>query len=74
MALVRFRLASSGGEEAYINPAMVVCLMKAGHQRTQVVTAGLTGESSITLIVALDIDEAAECLGAGEPTRASAAA
>jgi hypothetical protein len=63
MALVRFRLASSGGEEAYINPDMVVCLMKAGNQRTQVVTSGLTGESSISLIVALDIDEAAECLG-----------
>lgn len=59
MCLVSFRLAGSGGEDAYVNPDMVVCLMQAGHGRTQVVTAGLTGESSITIVVALDLHETA---------------
>ncbi len=59
MALVRVQLAGAGGEVAYINPAMVVLLMHAGKGRTQVVTAGLSGESSISVVVALDLDEAA---------------
>ncbi len=58
-SLVPFRLAGSGGEDAYVNPAMVVCLMNAGRERTQVVTAGLTGETSISIIVALDIHQVA---------------
>ncbi len=71
MSLVRFQL-SGGGEHAFVNPDMVVCLMHAGPQRTQVVTAGLATEASITLIVAMPLDEVAACLDAGSSGRASA--
>jgi hypothetical protein len=63
--LVRFRLAGTGGEDAYINPAMVVCLMQAGQGRTQVVTAGLGTESSISLVVEMDLEETANRLQPG---------
>lgn len=65
MSLVSFRLAGSGGEDAYVNPAMVVCLMKAGRDRTQVVTAGLAGETSISIVVAMELDEVAARLNTG---------
>ncbi len=71
MSLVRFRL-SGGGEPAFVNPDMVVCLMQAGPQRTQVVTAGLATEASITLIVAMPIDEVADCLDAGAAGKTNA--
>jgi hypothetical protein len=58
-ALIQFPLAGSGGENAYVNPAMVVCLMQAGRERTQVVTAGLAGEASISIIVPLEIHQVA---------------
>jgi hypothetical protein len=64
MSLVRFPLAGTGGDDAYINPSLVICLMKAGQKRTQVVTTGLTGEASISLIVAMDLDETAAQLSA----------
>ncbi len=67
MSLIAFRLASTGGEEAYVNPAMVVCLMQAGHGRTQVVTAGLAGEAAISIVVAMELHEAARRLGVAEP-------
>jgi len=66
-SLIPFRLAGAGGEDAYVNPAMVVCLMPAGLERTQVVTAGLSGETSISLIVALAIHEVAAMLNGPEP-------
>ncbi len=59
MPLICFRLAGSGGEDAYVNPAMVVCLMQAGRDRTQVVTAGLAGETSISIVVAMEIHQVA---------------
>ncbi len=65
MSLVRFRLSGGGGEHAFVNPSMVVCLMQAGPERTQVVTVGLATEASITLIVAMAIEEVAACLDAG---------
>ncbi len=71
MSLVRFKL-SGGGEHAFVNPDMVVCLMHAGPQRTQVVTAGLATEASITLIVAMPLDEVAACLDAGSAGTAGA--
>jgi len=66
MSLIPFRLAGGGGEETYVNPAMVVCLMHAGKNRTQVVTTGLAGEASISIVVAMELHEAAERLGRGE--------
>jgi hypothetical protein len=60
--LIPFPLAGSGGEAAYVNPAMVVCLMQVGRERTQVVTAGLAGEASISLVVPLEIHKVAERL------------
>jgi phage-related tail fiber protein len=38
----------------FVNPEHVVCLMDAGSGRTQVVTTGLSGEASISLVVDLD--------------------
>jgi len=66
MPLIPFRLAGSGGEEAYVNPAMVVCIMQAGHNRTQVVTAGLAGEHSISLVVAMQMHDVAARLNLRE--------
>ena len=66
MSLIPFRLAGSGGEDAYVNPAMVVCLMQAGRERTQVVTAGLAGETSISIVVAMDIHAVATHLNRPE--------
>jgi len=48
-----FRVAGSGGRPVYINPDQVVCVLDAGDGRTQVVTTGLSGEASISLIVDL---------------------
>jgi len=69
MSLIPFRLAGSGGEEAYVNPDMVVCLMQAGLQRTQVVTAGLAGETSISIVVAMELHDVAARLNHLETAR-----
>ncbi len=68
MSLIQFRLAGSGGEDAYVNPDMVVCLMTAGRERTQVVTAGLAGETSISIVVAMGIHDVATRLNRPEAT------
>ena len=67
MSLVSFRLAGSGGENAYVNPDMVVCLMQAGRERTQVVTAGLAGEHSISIVVDMGLHEVAAQLNGLQP-------
>ncbi len=51
MQLIVFRIAGGGGRLVHINPDHVVCLLEAGEGRTQIVTTGLTGESSMSLIV-----------------------
>jgi len=51
MRLIEFQVAGGGGRPVHINPDQVVCLLEAGSNRTQVVTTGLTGESSMSLIV-----------------------
>ena len=66
MSLISFRLAGSGGEDAYVNPDMVVCLMQAGHGRTQVVTMGLAGETAISLVVAMELHAVAARLSPPE--------
>jgi hypothetical protein len=51
LRLVSFQVAGGGGREVHINPEQVVCVMDLGVRRTQIVTTGLAGESSISLIV-----------------------
>ena len=49
--LVGFPVAGGGGRVVHINPEQVVCVMDVGVQRAQIVTTGLAGENSISLIV-----------------------
>ena len=51
MQLVAFQVAGSGGRQVHVNPDHVVCLIDTGEARTQIVTTGLSGEASISLIV-----------------------
>lgn len=55
-------LPEVGDRVLYVNPEQVVCLIEAGRNRTQIVTTGLSGESSMSLIVALDLREVAGML------------
>ena len=51
VVLVGLPLAGGGGREVFINPEQVVCVRAGGDSRTQIVTTGLSTESSITLMV-----------------------
>lgn len=62
MQLIAFKVAGSGGRSIYVNPEHVVCLMDDGGARTQIVTTGLSGEHSISLVVDLDTAAVAERL------------
>ena len=64
MHLLEFRVAGGGGRAVFINPDQVVCVLESGSGRTQVVTTGLTGEGSMSLIVDGDPDETAQRLNA----------
>ena len=55
-------LPEVGDRVLYVNPEQVVCLIDSGKNRTQIVTTGLSGESSMSLIVALPVGEVAEKL------------
>lgn len=63
MQFVALPVAGSGGREVLINPEQVVCIMDAGEKRTQIVTTGLSTESSISIVVALSVREAGLRLG-----------
>lgn len=54
MRFVPLPLAGSGGRLVHVNPEQVVCLMDLGERRTQIVTTGLSGETSISLIADLE--------------------
>ena len=62
MLLIAFKVAGSGGRPVYVNPEHVVCLMDGGGGRTQIVTTGLSGEASISLVVDLDAGSVADRL------------
>jgi hypothetical protein len=62
MRLVPLPLAGSGGRLVHINPDQVICLMDLGDRRTQIVTTGLSGETSISLITELEPDAVARKL------------
>lgn len=49
--LIGFRLAGGGGREVHVNPEHVVCVLDAGERRAQIVTTGLSNETSMSLIV-----------------------
>jgi hypothetical protein len=51
MRFVTFDIASSGGLKIHVNPEQVVCVADAGERRSQLITTGLSGEDSISLIV-----------------------
>ena len=55
-------LPEVGDRVLYINPEQVVCLIDSGKNRTQVVTTGLSGESSMSLIVAMPVEDTAKAL------------
>ena len=55
-------LPEVGDRSLFVNPEQVVCLIDSGTSRTQIVTTGLSGESSMSLIVALPVDEVARKL------------
>lgn len=62
MRLVEFPTAGSGGRMVHINPEHVVCIMDMGDNRTQIVTTGLSGENSMSLVVEMRQDKVAHKL------------
>jgi hypothetical protein len=49
--LVSFPVAGGGGREVYVNPEQVVCVLDIGGDRCQIVTTGLSGQTSMSLVV-----------------------
>lgn len=49
--LVGFPVAGGGGREVYVNPEQVVCVLDIGGDRCQIVTTGLSGQTSMSLVV-----------------------
>lgn len=64
-----FLMAGSGGRRVHINPEQVVCLVDMGDERTQIVTTGLSGASSMSLIVESSLEEVARALQEPRPAR-----
>jgi hypothetical protein len=62
MRMFSFLMAGGGGRRVHINPEQVVCLVDMGDDRTQVVTTGLSGATSMTLIIEGAHDEVARAL------------
>lgn len=51
LRLVSFPVAGGGGREVMVNPEQIVCVLDVGGERAQIVTTGLSGETSMSLIV-----------------------
>jgi predicted RNA-binding protein with EMAP domain len=62
MNLVSLPIAGSGGRPVLVNPEQVVCIVDLGESRSQVVTTGLQGQTSMTLVVALPPKDVARIL------------
>ena len=62
MRLIEFPTAGGGGRKVHVNPEQVVCLMDSGDGRTQIVTTGLSGESSMSIVVAMSMNDVARKL------------
>lgn len=54
--LIGFPVAGGGGREVYVNPEQVVCVLDIGGDRSQIVTTGLSGQTSMSLIVERPIE------------------
>ena len=54
--LIGFPVAGGGGREVYVNPEQVVCVLDIGSDRSQIVTTGLSGQTSMSLIVERPIE------------------
>lgn len=72
MRLVTLPMAGGGGRPVLVNPEHVVCIVDLGEKRCQVVTSGLSGEASMSLLVELSPMEVAMRLGS-TPCRETAA-
>lgn len=62
MRMFSFLMAGSGGRRVHINPEQVVCLVDMGDERTQIVTTGLSGATSMSLIVETPVEEVSRAL------------
>jgi hypothetical protein len=51
LQLIGFPVAGGGGREVHVNPEQVVCVLDVGGERCQIITTGLQGESSMSIIV-----------------------
>ena len=70
MRMFSFLMAGGGGRRVHINPEQVVCLVDMGDDRTQVVTTGLSGATSMTLIIEGSHDEVSRTLQGNVPAPA----
>ena len=64
MHLISLPVAGSGGRKVYVNPEQVVCVVDMGENRAQIVTTGLSGEASMTILVALAPEAVMKEMGA----------
>jgi hypothetical protein len=62
MRMYSFLMAGGGGRRVHINPEQVVCLVDMGDERTQIVTTGLSGATSMSLIVETPVEEVSRTL------------
>lgn len=62
MRMIPFLIAGGGGRRVHVNPEQVVCVVEQGEDRTQVITTGLSGASSMSLVVDGALDEVASAL------------
>jgi hypothetical protein len=67
MRTYSFLMAGGGGRRVHVNPDHVVCLVDMGDDRTQVVTTGLSGAASMTLIVEGALEDVARTLQGRAP-------
>ena len=63
-------MAGAGGRPVIVNADHVVCIVDVGEKRSQVVTTGLSGEASISLLVELPAAEVANRLEASAAPQA----
>jgi hypothetical protein len=63
--LIPFPVAGSGGRKVFVNPEQVVCIIDSGDNRAQIVTTGLQGQASMSLVVEMNPALVAEKLRGG---------
>ena len=68
LRLIGFPIAGGGGRAVHVNPEQVVCVLDLGEGRAQIVTTGLSGETSMSLIVERRIEAVLRDLAAQPAT------